>query len=81
MPQSITWEISDPDLRFLLNALETFEAELEQLEASEDWFSSDSRDLLASAYLIIRQTIGTHTEEYDDEYDEEIQQVHYELRF
>jgi hypothetical protein len=65
------------ELEFVLDALYTVEAEIEQLEISEDWFVSDSRDKLASAKQILQDQLGI--EEYD--YDEEPKQHTLELRF
>lgn len=70
------------DLRFLLRAVETLDAEVEQLEITEDWYSSDSRDLLDTSKEVLRGYLGLHEEEYDeDEYGTAIKQEALELRF
>ena len=68
------------DLRFVLEALYTFEAELEQLERSEDWFVSDSRDRLESAKQILQDILGITDYDYDAE-DEDFEQGTSELYF
>ena len=67
------------DLVHVLDALDTFEAELEQLEYTRDWFLSDSKDRLASAKQIVCNHLGI--EPYEHEYDEELEQGTFELLF
>ena len=70
------------DLRFLLRAVETLDAEVEQLEITEDWYSSDSRDLLETSKEVLKGYLGLHEEEYDeDEYITAAKQEAFELRF
>lgn len=66
------------DLEFILEALESADAELAALELTKDWFSSDSRDRLASAKAILCEELGVQE---DREYDEETEQVLIELCF
>lgn len=70
-------EVPTADLNFLLRTLNTLEAEIEQLEITEDWYSSDSRDLLDSATEIIRGHLGIEEINYDE--DEEVKQTSIEL--
>lgn len=70
-------EVPTADLNFLLRTLNTLEAEIEQLEITEDWYSSDSRDLLDSATEIVRGHLGIEEINYDE--DEEAKQTSIEL--
>lgn len=65
------------DLEFVLEALESADAELAALEISKDWFASDSRDRLESA----RQILHTELDIKEREYHEEIEQDSPELCF
>ena len=51
----------------VFQALECFEAELEQLMYTHDWFVSDSVDRLASAKEIMMDWLGIKQYEYDEE--------------
>ena len=52
------------DLLHVYKALQTFDAELDMLEVSGDWFVSDSRDRLASSLQLLADELGI--EESDD---------------
>ena len=52
------------DLLHVYEALQTFDAELDMLEASADWFVSDSRDRLDSSLQLLADELGI--EESDD---------------
>lgn len=69
-----TLTISKIEAVHVLNALDTFDAELEQLESSEDWFVSDSRDRLESARQILHSILGIEEPTY--EFDEESPEQH-----
>jgi len=73
-------EVLVKDLNFLLHAVQTFDAEMEQLEITEDWYSSESRDILESAKEILRGILGIEEIKYDDD-GEEIHQETFELYF
>ena len=73
-------EVLVKDLNFLLHAVQTFDAEMEQLEITEDWYSSDSRDLLESAKEILRGILGIEEINYDEN-GEEIYGASAELYF
>lgn len=68
--------VSTKDLMFLLETIDTVDAEVEQLEITEDWYSSDSRDLMLSAKEILRGYLGIKEPE---EYEEEFEQATLEL--
>ena len=70
-------QVQRHELVAVLEALATFESELEQLEISEDWFVSDSRDRLTEAKGILQDLLGIS--EYTT--DEEVEQINIELRF
>ena len=74
---SATLQVQRHELVAVLEALATFESELEQLEISEEWFVSDSRDRLTEAKGIIMDILGIT--EYAT--DEEVKQINLELRF
>jgi len=78
---SSTREVSDLDLKFILNALETFDAELEQLEAVEEWFSSESRDILESAKQLMYTILEIGAQDDDEEYESDIYKETAELHF
>lgn len=81
MTTSSTREVSDLDLKFILNALETFDAELEQLEAVEEWFSSESRDILESAKQLMYTILEIGAQDDDEEYESDIYKETAELHF
>jgi hypothetical protein len=60
-------QIPEYSLRHVLEAIETFEAELEQLEVDEPWYVPDSRDRLDSAKQILHDHLGIQDEYYDEE--------------
>jgi len=63
-------EVSHHDLAFLLLALETFEAEVEQLVYDKEWYSSDSLDLLTSAKQLLHEILEIKIkEDYEDGYE------------
>ena len=68
------------DLEFVLEALYTFEAELDELEHAEEWFVSDSRDRLESAKEILKDILGITDYDYDED-SEGIEQGTLELHF
>jgi len=80
MAASISKEVPTKDLNFLLHTIQTVDAELEQLEITEDWYSSDSRDLLESAKEILRGILGIEEINYDED-GEEIYPASAELYF
>lgn len=47
------------DLHHLMEAFDTVEAELEELETTKEWYSSDCFDLIRSSRQIIRQEIDS----------------------
>ena len=71
-------ELPKRDLEFVLESFETIEAELEALELSEEWFTSDSMDRLISAKQILYSALGIQEEDYDDE---DFEQASLELHF
>lgn len=81
MTTSSTREVSDLDLKFILNALETFDAELEQLEAVEEWFSSESRDILESAKQLMYTILEIGAQDDDEDYESDIYKETAELHF
>ena len=69
------------DLLHVYNALQAFEAELDQLEASGDWFTSDSRDRLDSSKQLLASALGIE-EDYEGELEaHELVQRTLTLRF
>lgn len=72
-----TKEVPVLDLRALLHAIETLDAEVEQLEITEEWYSSDSRDLLEAAKEILHGHLGITEINYDD--DDEFESSYPEL--
>jgi len=68
------------DLLHILGALESFEAELEQLEYTHDWFVADSADRLASSKQILYGLLGIEHYEYDED-ETEVEQSSLELLF
>ena len=60
--------VSKYNLRFLLLAIETLEAEIEQLVYDKEWYSSDSLDLLTSAKQLLHEIleIKQHEEDYEN---------------
>ena len=67
------------DLLHLLKAFDAVEAELEQLESNELWFSSDSLDRVISSKQILHSVLGIE-ENYKEDHDE-IKCATPELRF
>ena len=66
--------VREADLRHLLNALETVDAELEQLELDEEWFSSDSTDLVKSGTEILHSYLGIEPQPHEEEdFDNELE--------
>ena len=64
------YSTSRSELRLILEALESAQAEFEQLILDTDWYVTDVIDLQESALEIVRGHLGiTKQEEYDD-YDE-----------
>jgi hypothetical protein len=63
------YEVSEADLRHLLLALDTLEAEVEQLVYDKEWYTSDSLDLLLSAKEILHSILGISNEEEEDDED------------
>lgn len=45
------------NMKHILNALEAAEAELEELETSQSWFSSDSLEQIYSSQQILREQL------------------------
>ena len=64
------YSTSRSELHLILEALESAQAEFEQLILDTDWYVTDVIDLQESALEIVRGHLGiTKQEEYDD-YDE-----------
>lgn len=68
---SRVYEVVEADLRHLLLAVDTLEAEVEQLVYDKEWYSSDSLDLLLSSKQILHSLLGIVNPE--DEDDEDLQ--------
>lgn len=63
--------LADADLHHILNALESAESELTALQHDEQWFVSDSLELLESAKQCVLGSLqlDTQEEKEDEEYD------------
>ena len=75
MSQQVT--LPRHDAHFILDTLETVEAEVEALVLSQDWFASDSLERIKSAKQILYTELGIKEIEDDDE----VEQESFELRF
>jgi len=62
-----TYIVTHVNIRFLLDTLETLEAELEQLEYDEEWFVADSMDQLKASIQILHDILGIKDSEYDED--------------
>jgi hypothetical protein len=58
------------ELEFMLNTVETLEAEVEQLEYDNDWYSSDSIDMLTASKQILCRLLGKETDPDEDTEDQ-----------
>ena len=69
------------DLGHVLLAIETFEAEIEQLVYDKEWYSDDSLDLLASSKQLLHSILGIE-EHYEEEGEDDYEncQSSFELR-
>lgn len=74
---SDTIKIEEKDLRFLLEVVVAVDAEVEQLELTEDWYVADTRDLMETAKEILKGYLGIKEPE---EYEEGFEQATLELR-
>lgn len=74
MTVSTKINLSRYDVSFIKNALESVQAELEQLERDEEWYVSEVTDLVASSLEIVYGALGIKIEDLedfnDDEYDD-----------
>lgn len=69
MSRQTSYEVSYNKLRFLLDTIESTEAELEQLTYDEEWYVSEVVDQLQSSKEILHDLLGI--KEVEDDYDEE----------
>ena len=60
-------KVEPNDLHHILSALESAEGELITLQQDEQWFVSDSLDLLKSASQCVRTLLDIREEEKEDE--------------
>ena len=70
--------VPETEVRYIHDALKTFEAELNELERAREWFVSDSGDRLASAIQITSELLGVQDNEHDEE-ESEIEQESFEF--
>lgn len=62
-----TYEVKRTELRFLLDTLETIEAEIEQLTYDEVWYVSDVVDQMEASKQILHDLLGIRELSYDEE--------------
>lgn len=58
--------ITYSDTRYLLDAIETIEAEVEQLMFDHDWFVSDTVEYLQGSKQILQDLLGIREESYEE---------------
>jgi hypothetical protein len=62
-------EVHETELHHVLHALEAAEVQLQQLEYDNEWFVSDTTDLLISAKEILMGHLGMLPNQEDEEHD------------
>lgn len=70
MAASDVYLLKEPDVYYLLTALDTFEKELSQLEKAHEWYASDTRPLLFECRAILKNLLEIEDDEpeTDDEH-------------
>jgi hypothetical protein len=82
MAASDIYLVKEPDVFYLLLALETFEKELSQMEKTHDWYASDTRPLLFECMVILKNLLEIETNEQetdDDDFEREAERLFTEL--
>jgi len=81
MAASDVYLLKEPDVFYLITALDTFEKELSQLEKTHEWYASDTRPLLLECRAILKNLLEIEDDESeeDDSWDDEAERLFAEL--
>ena len=64
---SHVYPMTNANMHYMLEAFRSCQLELEELEKSEEWYTSDSLDLVINSRLLLEQELGLIQEEEEEE--------------